>query len=352
MMRSQHATMAPVSPVRRNFVAVLISFAAISFLYFNFDPRPAGADPNAAWDIAAATSVKPISLPPLPATDVPASDDDSAAVGEETGTEDADSASSETTPAKSSIDIPGKIAEGRAALMLNLLLLEKGYEQFSKHTDYTATFFKRERINGEIGDGQVINMKVRHRPFSVYMKWLVGDKGREVLFVKGEHDGKMLVKKGGLAGRLLPVLQLDPNGSLAMKESRHPVTKAGLLNLVKVLVQNRRRDMELEEGYRCVMLDRQEVNQRPCYGFVLEFTSRKISEIYRKSVLYLDRELLVPIYLQNYTWPDEEPAPAADPQKLDEETIIEHYTFTNIRVDKNLADLDFDRENDEYSFRR
>jgi hypothetical protein len=327
MTRSEHAVSHPVSPHRRNFIAIIISFLAVSFLYFNFEPRPAGADPDASLaDMASVTAVSPM----LTAQQATKLDSNSQEV-DSAGTTD-------------------MLAQGKAAMMLNLLLLEKGYQQFSTLSDYTATFFKRERVDGILGDGQIVNMKVRHQPYSVYMKWMVGDRGREVLYVDGKHDGNLLVKKGGFAGRILGALSLDPSGSIAMKECRHPVTKAGLLNLVGELLLHRRKEVKMEDGFQCVMLDNQEVDKRSCYGFVLEFDDRKISQIYRKSVLYLDKELLVPLHLQNYTWPEKEGE--TDAQKLDAETIIEHYTFTNIKLNQKLLDLDFDRTNENYSLRR
>jgi hypothetical protein len=328
MTRFQHALSLPVSPHRRNFLAIIISFLTVSFLYFNFEPKPAGADPDAfLTDITSVTTVSPM----LTAQSASKPDPDS---------QEADSAGA-----------TDMLAQGKAALMLNLLLLEKGYQQFSVFSDYIATFFKRERVDGVLGDGQIVNIKVRHEPFSVYMKWVVGDRGREVLYVDGKNDGKLLVKKGGFAGRILGALKLDPNGSLAMKESRHPVTKAGLLNLVGELLIHRRKEVLLDDSlFHCVMLDNQEVNNRSCYGFVLEFDNRTVSQLYRKSVMYLDKELLIPLHLQNYTWPEHEGE--TDAQKLDAETIIEHYTFSNIKLNLNLADLDFDRTNENYSLRR
>lgn len=335
MTRAQH-TSTTVAPHRRNLIAIIISFLTLSFLYFNFDPTPAGADPESALSIAELTAMVP--MPEI------ATEPRQETVKTEAGTQ--------TSGVESKI-VVGQIAEGRAALMLNLLLLEKGLHKFASFNDYTATFFKRERVDGHIGKGQIVNMKVRHAPFSVYMKWIVGDKGREVLYVEGERNGKMLVKKGGLSGRFLPPLQLDPNGSLAMRESRHPITKAGMINLLKEFIMHRQREVKLESGFQCVMQDNQEVNQRSCYGFVLEFSDKSVSEIYRKSIVYIDKELLVPIYIQNYTWPDSESeSEIVDAQQLDEETIIEHYTFTNIKLNQDLADLDFKRENEKYSFRR
>ena len=235
------------------------------------------------------------------------------------------------------------------ALLLNLLLLENGCNRLEKKSDYTADFFKQECVDGTT-ETQVIDLKLRHQPFSVYMKWLVGDKGRELLYVDGQNNGKLLVKLGGLKGRFLPCLKLDPNGSVAMQESRHPITKAGLLNLARESIFYRQREIvkpKLE--VRCRMLDNQTFHERPCYCFILNFNTPEVAEPYRKTIQYIDKELSLPVCVKTYGWPSDD---AADSPNLDEETLIEHFSYTNIHFNQQLADLDFDRRNKNYSLRR
>ena len=76
-------------------------------------------------------------------------------------------------------------------------ILEKGLEFLSKTPHYTAQFVKKELVNGELLDEQEMEMKVRHAPFSVYLKWVTGEAGREVLYVEGQNDGRMKAHPGG-----------------------------------------------------------------------------------------------------------------------------------------------------------
>src|SRR5690606_37046315 len=78
---------------------------------------------------------------------------------------------------------------GRWAMMLNVMLLERGCEEFARVPNYTAMLHKQERIGGELGDVQKVECKLRHEPFSVYMKWHTGDIGRELIYVDGANDG-------------------------------------------------------------------------------------------------------------------------------------------------------------------
>lgn len=240
--------------------------------------------------------------------------------------------------------------EGRDALLFTLSLLEEGCRRLIGISNYTAIFSKQERVDGEICDGEVMQLKLRHEPFSVYMKWLVGDKGREVLYVEGQHDGKLLVKLGGWKGRLLPTLKLNPNGSRAMRTSRHPITQMGLLAVVTTLIENRREDLRRESRVRCRMVANQQFDQRDCFRYSLEYDRPQDSAIYRKSIVYIDKEYSLPIFIRNYAWPS--PTDVLDASEMDNGTLIEHYTYSNIDLNAELADGDFNRTNTAYRFRR
>ena len=319
-----------------NFVAILISFAAVSVLYFNFQMTPVGADPTSVT----ATSGKVKTSIPMP---------ERPRIAKRTAdTQPRDVAKATSDEIGNTSD--GYVLKGRMALLLNLLLLERGCNHFKHITHYTATFFKQEELDGDLGEGQIIEMKVRHQPFSTYMKWLSGDKGQEVLFVDGHYDGKMIVKAGGLKGRFLPALKLDPTGSMAMRAARYPVTKAGLLQLARTIVSYREHDLKMPNGVSCQMVDNQKFSDRDTYYFLIEYAARENSKTYRKSEIYVDKELSMPVCVRNYSWPEEGSELVGE--KLDEKTLIEFYSFTNLNFERQLADIDFDRMNKAYRLRR
>ena len=69
---------------------------------------------------------------------------------------------------------------------------------------------------------------------------------------------------------------------------------------------------------------------------------------YRKSVIYIDRELSTVTRVDNYGWPSEN-LPA---DRLDEETLLESYSYTDINLGTQLATADFSAANAEYGLRR
>ena len=320
------------SSKRSGFLAGLTLLAAVGFLYLNFEPAPAGADrKHRKIDLARLASTVQSLPKPAATTVVPLP----------------------TTPGKPGEKVaaqaPGEF--DRMALLMNMILLEQGRKRLADVSDYTCTFFKQERLGSELGEGQIMELKMRHKPFSVYMKWLSGEKGRELLYVDGEQDNKMTVHPGGWKSRIVPAIKLEPDSSLAMSESRHPVTMVGLLKLSDEIIARRKSEIERKCPIRCQFIENETANDRPCYCFVSVYLDRKLSEEYRKSIQYIDRELLLPICVKNFTWPEAKQTFAND-TALDEATLVEHYAYTELQFNQQLANDDFDRANKTYNFRR
>jgi len=310
-----------------NVLAASIAIVSFAFISASFGPASADADL-----VDADTAVPTVSLD----FDVELGDgvepDDESELGEG---DSRDSAGSGSVGGSSS----------RMALLMQVLMLERAEAVLRSMPGYTATFSKQEIVADELTDEQVMQVKIRHEPFSVYMKWTTGHKGRQLLYVTGENKGRMLVKLGGWKKRL-PALKLDPSGKLAMKESRYPVTKAGLLELVRESLAIRRGDMGKTTGVKCQLVENHEFDSRPCYAFVVEYADRSASQRYRKSVMLVDRELGVPVVVRNFGWPSE----GFDGEVTDESTLVESYTYRDIKFQSEVASGDFDRGNKAYRF--
>ncbi|HEX6983743.1 MAG TPA: DUF1571 domain-containing protein, partial [Planctomycetaceae bacterium] len=229
----------------------------------------------------------------------------------------------------------------------SIALLEEGVRRLREVSGYTAVFSKQEVVDGVLTERQTMRIKLRHEPFSVYMKWIEGKPGQELLYVDGQNDGEMVVRPGGLKGRILGVIKLDPNGGMAMRESRHPVTEAGLLRLAEKVLDYRYNESSWLDGYTCTE-DEAEVDGRSCHRFTIVYDSPNVRRDYRKSVIYIDREHLVVTKIENYGWPGET-LPA---DRLDTETLLEAYGYTDINFETQLAAADFSAANADYGLRR
>lgn len=265
----------------------------------------------------------------------------------------------------------GTVIQGKLALMLNLSLLSEGRSRLLKSPSYTATFLKQEKIGSNpLDELQTIEMKLRHKPFSVYMKWITEKAGQEVLFVEGELEGRMLVKKGGMMSRI-PSVKIPPDSSLALRESRHPITDAGLLRLTEQLLEFRTEDLNRLDKLKCEVLPEQLVGDRKCYCFQVEYADPAVEPLYSRSLTWIDEELSIPICVKNYTWgsaasttveseSDEDTGEnianftdgGADDAAPKEPTLIEFYTYTDIEFQSEPEPNSFDAANSEYAFKR
>ena len=221
----------------------------------------------------------------------------------------------------------------------------------AKVNDYTAILVKRERVDGVLSGNEFIYTKIRNRkvkdgkvvqPFSVYLNFLKPSsiKGREALYVEGENDGKIVAHEGGTKGKWLPTISMSPNGSLAMRGQRYPMTEIGIENLIVKLIERGNTakkcpDVEVEVRKNARIKDRQ------CTVLqVVQPTKESGLEFYKAQV-FLDDELNLPIRYIAYDWPKK------NTESLD---ILEEYTYLNLKVNVGLTDKDFDRYNEKYNF--
>jgi hypothetical protein len=101
---------------------------------------------------------------------------------------------------------------------------------------YSLRLKRREVVQGKNKPDEIIFVKFRKEPFSVYLKWL-GPEGnqREAIYVKGRYDNKIHTKLAAGDVFLMPAgtrFSLAPDNPLVLANSRHPITEAGFAHLV------------------------------------------------------------------------------------------------------------------------
>ena len=246
------------------------------------------------------------------------------------------------------LDLPSESPD-RRALRRTVELLEDGQDRLAALPHYKVRFHKHEVVDGYLLDPQVMDLKVRHDPsFAVYLRWVEGSPGREILYEEGRRDGAMLCYPGGWRARITGTLALDPGGSLAMGESRRPVTDLGYMNLGDRVLEFRRRELAEPSGVKCTLDPDDEFDGRPCWRSEVVYAARKPGVPFRKSVLWIDREHNFPVAIENFGWPvDRIPA-----DRLDAETLLERYAYTGFDPDAKLGPKDWDETCPDYVFAR
>ncbi len=226
-----------------------------------------------------------------------------------------------------------------------------GYRQLRDSVqDYTCVMVRRERVNGQLGNHEFIFAKVRQRkvhqgqvvvPFAVYLKFLkpASVAGREVLYVEGKYDGEMLARRGGTRFAFVTT-RLRPNSDLAMQGNRYPITEFGIENLLRRLIESARKELD----FQCQVdyLPDARINGRAVDGVVVTHVGPARGTPYYQAKIFVDEEYQVPVHYESYDWPSRDG---------EEPRLTEQYTYTNLRLNVGLTELDFDESNPQYQLR-
>jgi hypothetical protein len=218
----------------------------------------------------------------------------------------------------------------------------EGLPALEKVQDYSALFVSHERVNGKLYDEQYARIKVRQRPLSVYAEFLrpASIKGREVLYVEGRHQGRMLVHLSGVQ-RILGVVSVQPDGPFAMFGHRYPITEIGLLNMVRRLVEVAERDLQHGECEVRVVHGAR-INDRACTWIEATHPVERPYFTFHVVRIFVDDQLNLPVRYEAYDFPA---APGGPPE------LIEQYSYLDLKLNNGYTDADFDVKNPKYRFR-
>jgi hypothetical protein len=223
-----------------------------------------------------------------------------------------------------------------------LRAIDECQARYDRIRDYVCTFSKRERVNGRLTPPHVMLMKARTRPRSVYLKFREPAAGREAIYIEGRHDGKVLAHDVGLGRLIAGTLRLDPTGPRAMEDCRHPITEAGIGPLLDTLEARWTAELNSSES-RVDFRDAQLAVSRPCTRIDVTHSRQDPDFLFYQVHLYIDRDLGLPIRFEAYDWPvSPEAAPA----------LVEEYTYSDLKLNVGLGDIDFDISNEDYAFGR
>ena len=124
--------------------------------------------------------------------------------------------------------------ENPATMDQAIALLDQTRRAFQKVEDYECRLIKQERVKGELLPESMVMMRVRNKPFSIYLRCdsPTAEKGLEVCYVEGRNHGMMRAHPAGMIG-VLGFWSVDIHDPRAFEKNRHSISEAGLGNLVE-----------------------------------------------------------------------------------------------------------------------
>jgi len=220
-----------------------------------------------------------------------------------------------------------------------LQFAREALKKVEKLDGYQGTFFKREVVGRSLISHKM-QIKVRHKPFSVYLKFVEPHTGREVIYVEGQNEGKLVAHEAGLITSLVGSMELVPTDSVAMRENRHPITDAGIANAMRTLIQQWEKESKFGEIDVKYYRDAK-IGDVTCRIIETSHPTPRKQFDNHKTRLWVDTKTGLPVRFQKYGFPR---------VKSGESPIIEEYTYVDLQTDVKLGNIDFDRKNPRYQF--
>ncbi len=210
-------------------------------------------------------------------------------------------------------------------------IISEAIRAYDQVKDYTCLLYKRELVKDKYMEQKNIILKHR-KPFSFYLKWTEGDeKGTEVIYVQGRNDNKLVAHAGGVLKWL--TLNLDPGGSIAMKNNRHTVLDAHIGKIIDICDKNYKLAKQLRVGTFEQCGDKM-IGGRAviCIKATFPDDRRFYGGI---NYIFVDKKYKFPVAVEIYGWNNE---------------LFEKSEYTHIKLNVGLTDKDFDPKNKEYEF--
>ena len=114
--------------------------------------------------------------------------------------------------------------------------------------------------------------------------------------------------EAGLKRKLLGKLQLDPNGMVAMRGQKYPITEVGIRNLTAELIANKQAETQFMEC-EVTCNPNAKIGNRPTT--MIQIVHPIPRKKFRANIarIFFDNELRVPIHYDAYLWPEAEGQP-------------------------------------------
>lgn len=237
--------------------------------------------------------------------------------------------------------LAGSDAKPSKALVAALETARSSRETLKKLPGYTCTFIKQEQIKKHALTRQTMSLKFRREPFSVYLKCVDPNPGREVLYVEGRNDGKFWFREASGLLSYMGTISLLPTSNDAMKENRYPITMIGMEKMLDVYILDWEASLKHADT-QVVQYPQAKLGEVECLMFEVVHPQQVEPFKFHKSRVYFDRKMNLPIRSEQYAFPVKA---GKEPQ------LVEEYNYVDVKAVDAPSDKDFDVKNEKYGFK-
>jgi outer membrane lipoprotein-sorting protein len=203
--------------------------------------------------------------------------------------------------------------------------------KFEAVADYTCRLDKRVKKNGILYEDLAIYVKYK-KPKHYYFRWDQGsEKGREVIYVAGKYNDKLVAHPGGFLQFM--TFHLDPEGRLAMQRNRHSLQHSGMEKIIHLIESNYQRARE--KGMDAIQyIGEDRIEEKNVW--IVEGSFPENQGFYAQRVIVsIDKTMALPVSVSIFDW---------------SEVFVEEYVFRDLKINVGLNENDFNPGNPDYNF--
>lgn len=259
----------------------------------------------------------------------------------ENGSEKSNVADTVANKVDESTRIAGAVANGKHPVTPALEAIRGSLEAVQKLPAYSCTFTKQEQLKKGEPLRQVMSLKLRREPFSVYLKYVEPHEGREVIFVEGRNKGKLQVHEPSGLASVVGTISLSPTGGEALKENKYPVTMIGMEKMLEKLIEQCENDLT-HSDVQVELYPQAKLGEIECTMFEITHPQPHEALKFHKSRIYIEKKTKLPLRAEQYGFPN---------KAGEEAPLIEEYMYSDVTPNVTPTDDDFDIRNDRYGFK-
>ncbi len=229
-------------------------------------------------------------------------------------------------------------------LYLPLQEAYKAREALKGVKDYEAVFVKRELIGRRL-QKSTMNLKIRVEPFSVYLKFLDANAGREVIYNEGRLNNQMQIHEAGIKSLAGTVLRA-PNAPDVMAENRYPANRVGLKTMLDTVIkqweeEGKFGEIKTQKYPDAKLSDKEDKEEDKCVVYESIHPTPRNQFKFHITRLWINSKTGLAVRVEQLGFPkkgDEKPP------------VIEEYTYGSLKTNVKLTDYDFDVKNKAYKY--
>ena len=213
-------------------------------------------------------------------------------------------------------------------------------EKLNHVAGYTAVFSKTEFVSQRL-ISQTMDLKFREQPFSVYVRGhSKRQPAREVIFVTGKNDDRLMFHEAGLKG--LITVNLKPDDPRILAENRYPITEIGMAKMLDTVIAIWELEKNVSPANVEVLISGIETGSSNEREEIQITHKRRLDGLkFHRTRLSFERATGFPVLVEQYDWPV---------QAGEGPLLVEQYIYADIKTNPGLSDADFDPDNSEYKF--